>query len=77
MEWHRKFKLIEYITLLIAFFFFFLFLLFRAAPVTHRGSQARGLIGATASGLRHSHSNMGPKPGLQSTPQFTKAIADF
>ena len=30
------------------------FYLFRAAPVTYGGSQARGLIGATAAGLHHS-----------------------
>ena len=39
---------------------FFLFLLFfRAAPVAHGGSQARGLIGAVAAGLHHSPSNAG------------------
>ena len=37
--------------------FLSLFSLFRATPVAHRGSQARGPIGATAAGLRHSHSN--------------------
>ena len=30
---------------------------FRAAPTAYRGSQARGLIGTTAAGLLHSHSN--------------------
>ena len=38
---------------------FFFFCLFRAAPAAHGGSQARGLIGAIAVGLHHSHSNMG------------------
>ena len=39
-------------------FFFFFFCFFRAAPpVAYGGSQARGLIGALAIGLRHSHSN--------------------
>ena len=32
--------------------FFFFFLLFRAAPKAYGGSQARGQIGATASGLQ-------------------------
>ena len=41
--------------LLEAFFFF----LFRATFMAHGGSQARGLIGATAAGLRHGHSNAG------------------
>ena len=40
---------------------FFVFLLFRAASVAHGGSQVRGLIGAVAAGLYHSHSNMGSK----------------
>jgi len=41
------------------FFFFFFFCLFRAAPMAYGGSQARGLIGAVATSLRHSHSHMG------------------
>ena len=47
-----------------------LFLLFRAAPSAYGGSQARGLIGATAAGLHHSHSNTGSKPPLRPTPQL-------
>ena len=39
------------------------------------GSQARGLIGAVATGLCHSHSNAGSKPSLQPTPVLT-AILD-
>ena len=49
------------------------FCLFRAAPTAHGGSQARGRIRAVAAGLRHSHSNAGPKPSLQPTPQFRAA----
>ena len=47
-------------TLLYFYFFKFFCLLsfFRAAPVAHGGSQARGLIRAVAAaGLRHSHSH--------------------
>ena len=33
----------------------FIFLIFRAAPTAYGVSQARGQIGATAAGLRHSH----------------------
>ena len=58
--------------------FFLLFILFiclfafsRAAPVAYGGSQARGLIGAVATGLRQSHSNAGSEPRLQPTPQLT------
>ena len=34
-------------------------LLFSATPVAYGGSQARGRMGAAASGLHHSHSNAG------------------
>ena len=51
--------------------FFFLFLLFRTTGVAYESSQARGRIGATATGLCHSPSNARFKPGLQSTPQVT------
>ena len=53
------------------FFGFFLsFCLFsRAAPVAYGGSQARGPIGAAATGLHHSDSNAGSEPRLQPTPQ--------
>ena len=40
-------------------FFYFLFCLFRAEPTAYGGSRARGLIGATAATLHHSHSNVG------------------
>ena len=42
-----------------------------AAPAAYGGSQARGRIGAVATGLRQSHSNTGSKPRLQPTPQLT------
>jgi len=42
-----------------------------AAPAAYGGSQARGLIGAVATGLRQSHSNTGSELRLQPTPQFT------
>ena len=51
-------------------FIFFLFVFFRTTPAVYGGSQARGLIGATATGLCHSHSNAGSEPHLQATPQF-------
>ena len=45
--------------------FIFVFLAFSwAAPAAHGGSQVRGRIGAAATGLRQSHSNMGPEPRL-------------
>ena len=49
----------------------FLFLFFRAAPAAYGSSRARGLIGAIAAGLRHSHSNARSKPSLLPTPQLT------
>ena len=50
---------------------FFLGLFFRAVPAAYGGSQARGLTGAVAAGLHHSHShsNTGSKPRLQPTPR--------
>ena len=57
------------------FNFFGLFAFSRAAPAAYGDSQARGLIGAVATGLYQSHSNAGSKPCLQSTPQLT-AIPD-
>ena len=54
------------------YFIFFVFLLFLwAALVAYGGSQARGRIGAVATGLRQSHSNAGSEPRLQPTPQLT------
>ena len=42
----------------IFLFFIFYFVVFlRAAPAAYGGSQARGLFGAVAAGLHHSHSN--------------------
>ena len=54
--------------------FFFVFCLFRAALAACGGSQARGLIGATAAGLCHSHSNARSEPHLQSTSQLMAMI---
>ena len=59
-------------------FLFFVFCLFAnswAAPMAYGGSQARGLIGATATGLHQSHSNAGSTLWLQLTPQLT-AVPD-
>ena len=53
-------------------FIFFVFLLFLwAALAAYGGSQARGRIGAVATGLRQSHSNAGSEPRLRPTPQLT------
>ena len=52
-------------------FFVCLFLLFRAAPAAYGGSQAKGPVGATTAGLRHSHSYEGSESRLQPTPQLT------
>ena len=50
------------------------FFFFRAAPMAqaYGGSQARGLNGATAAGLHHSHSNATSEPRLGPTPQLTE-----
>ena len=57
-------------------FVFCLFAISWAASAAYGGSQARGRIGAVATGLRQSHSNQshsnaGSEPRLQPTPQLT------
>ena len=39
-------------------------------PETYGSSQARGLIGAVATSLHHSHSNAGSRLHLRPTPQL-------
>ena len=39
--------------------------LFKAMHMAYGGSQARGLIGAAAAGLHHSHSNARSEPCLE------------
>ena len=48
----------------------FFFCLFRAAAMAHGGSQAKGPIGAVATGQLQSHSNARSKPRLRPTPQL-------
>jgi len=68
---------IDILNITVTFFLFcfvFVFGLFafsRAAPAVYGGSQARGLIGAVATGLCQSHSNVGSEPRLRPTPQLT------
>ena len=52
-------------------FFFGHFAISWAAPVAYRDSQARGGIGAVATGLSQSHSNAGSELRLQPTPHLT------
>uniref|UniRef100_A0A8D1VYM5 Sec1 family domain containing 1 n=1 Tax=Sus scrofa TaxID=9823 RepID=A0A8D1VYM5_PIG len=54
----------------VFFFFFDLFVFSRVALVAYGGSQARGPIGAVATGLCQSHSNAGSEPHLQPIPQL-------
>ena len=61
-----SFKVIQFFKILFHFI-----LLFMATPTAYRDSQARGRIGATAAGLRYSHSNLGSEPHLWPTPQLT------
>ena len=60
-----------YFICLFVFCLLLLLLFLWAAPAAYGGSQARGLIGAVATGLRQSHSNAGSEPSLQPTPQLT------
>ena len=63
--WSQNLKLDSMTLNMYSFFSFFFFFFSRATPVAYGGSQTRGLIGATAAGRHHSHSNMGSKPRLQ------------
>ena len=55
-------------------FIYLLFWLYKATPAAYGGSQARGLIGATAAGLRQSHSNTKSVLRLQAMPQLTAML---
>ena len=57
--------------LVCLFVCFCLFAISRAASAAYGGPQARGRIGAVATGLRQSYSNVGPELRLQPTPQLT------
>ena len=46
------------------------FVLSRAAVMAYGSSQAKSLMGATAAGLQHSHSNARSELCLQPTPQL-------
>ena len=69
------FAFMDFLFLIFSFKFifikFFLGGCFRAVLSAYGGSQARGLIGATAAGLHHSHGNMESEPHLRPTPQLT------
>ena len=57
-------------------YLFYLFIcLFKATPEAYEGSQARGRIGAVATGLHHSHSHARSEPRLRPTPQL-RAMPD-
>ena len=62
---------ISFLFLSFFFFFFCLFAISWAAPAAYGGSQARGLIGAVATSLRQSHSNLGSEPRLRPALQLT------
>ena len=72
-QYHTVFIIIIIIFFFLSFVFFVVVVvaISWAAPAAYGGSQARGLIGAVATGLRQSHSNTGSEPRLQPTPQLT------
>ena len=53
---------------------FYSFFFFQGRTAACGGPQAKGLIGAVATGLCHSHSNIRSKPCLRSTPQLTAML---
>ena len=54
--------------------FIYFFAISWAAPMAHGGSQTRGRIGAVATGLHHSHSDVGSELCLRPTPQLTAML---
>ena len=75
--WGSGFRLHPFILVFVFLFVIIIFCLFafsRAAPAAYGGSQARGRIGAVATGLYQSHSNSGSTPLLQPTPQLTAML---
>ena len=64
----------SYASLFCFVLFFPVSCLLRAAPVAFGGSLARGLIGAVAANLRHSHSHARSKLCLQPTPWLTPTL---
>ena len=52
-------------------YFIFYNFFFKAAPMAHGISQARGGMGAIAVGLHHRHRNTRSEPLLRPTPQLT------
>ena len=60
----------DYFISFIYFLAFFFLAVFRAAPAAYGGSRARGLVGAVAAGLHHSHSNARSEPSLQTAPEL-------
>ena len=63
--------MVEFTFILFIYLFLVFFAISWAAPAACGGSQARGRIGAVATGLHHSHSNAGSEPHLQPTAQLT------
>ena len=70
MEYICHITIVTELSVVISFVFIYFFCLFRAACVAYGSSQARGLTGAAAAGLHHSHSNTESKPSLWPTPQL-------
>ena len=71
MQWILVYihRVVCFYYIVVLFNFIYLFI-FRATPTAYGSSQTKGLIGATAAGPRHSHSNEGSKLCLQPTPQL-------
>ena len=57
--------------------YLFVCFFFRATAAAYGVSQARGLIGAVASGLHHNHSNSGSEPLLGPTPQLMATLDPY
>ena len=65
---HLYFHILHlHLSSVLNYYYYYYFCLVRATPEAYGGSQARGLMGAVAPGLCHSHSNTGSEPCLWPT----------
>ena len=62
-----KLRMLKHVQKSLIYLFIYLF----TYLLTYRSSQARGLIGAIATGLHHRHNNLGSEPCLR--PTYTTA----
>ena len=71
---HEMYDVLDTRAVFTEYILFCLFAFSRAAPAAYGGSQAKDLIGAVATSLHHSHSNVGSELHLPPTPQLMATL---